>query len=217
MTVEFPLVEDYFFAAGIGPAEMDELWAQGWRHFGPFFFRYSFSKEESQVVQPLRILLDAQATEEKRHRRLRRRNADIELRVQPPVIDAERHELFERHKRRFTRNVPDSLEDFLGPAPGSCPCPAVELAAYVDGRLAAASYLDLGQNAASSVYAIFDPAHSRRGLGIATMLWEMDYARSLGKRFYYPGYAFHNPSSMDYKKQFPGTEWFDWCGRWMPL
>lgn len=207
MTPEFPIIEDYFVAHEAPPAAMDELWAQGWRHFGPFFFRYSIS--EDQMVQPLRVLLNG-APESQRHRRLRKRNADITVRVQTPRIDGERRELFERHSRRFTRNVPESLEDFLGPAPAEYPCDTVEIAAYAENRLVAASYLDVGREAVSSVYAIFDPAESKRGLGIATMLWEMDFGRALQRRLYYPGYAFHNPSSMDYKKQFPETEWYDW-------
>ena len=125
--------------------------------------------------------------------------------------------MFERHRRRFRENIPPSLEAFLGPAPGVTPCPMIEVAAYLGGRLVAASYLDLGREGVSSVYGMFDPTCARRSLGIATMLWELEFLRGRGGRYYYPGYAYHSPSSLDYKKQFAGLEWYDWRGHWLPL
>lgn len=218
MELQIPILDEHFIADRTTPREMDLLWANGWRHFGSLFVRYSVSpeNEEWQVVQPLRIALERSPIA-KRHRRILERNADLDVRFEPPVVNEERHHLFHRHKQRFTRNVPDSLTDFLGAAPGVCPSEMVEVAAYAQGRLVATAYLDIGAEAASSVYACFCPAEARRGLGIATMLWEMDYARRRGCRYYYPGYAFHQPSSLDYKKQFPGTEWFDWNGQWREL
>lgn len=218
MQLEIPIVDEQFYAERATAREMDTLWAHGWRHFGPMFVRYSVSPEndEWQVVQPLRIVLDRSPVA-KRHRRLLKRNTDLTVSIAAPAIGPERHALFHRHKQRFTRNVPDSLDDFLGPAPGTCPSEMVEISAHVEGRLVAACYLDIGSEGASSVYGCFCPTESRRGLGITTMLWEMDYARSRGCRYYYPGYAFHQPSGLDYKKQFPGTQWFDWNGNWRDL
>jgi arginyl-tRNA--protein-N-Asp/Glu arginylyltransferase len=212
------LVEESFTHEGAPPEMMDSLWAAGWRHFGAQFYRYSLHAdgERFRLVQPLRVSL-AQFTPSASQRRILRRNADVEVRFQPPTLDAVRHALFEQHKRRFTENVPPNLEAFLGPEPGKIPSAMVEVSAWLDGRLAAVSYLDLGREGASSVYGVFDPELTRRSLGIATMLWELDHARKHGCRYYYPGYAYHSPSSMDYKKQFAGTEWYDWRGHWLPL
>lgn len=213
-----PLVEHQFFALKVARGRMDALWAGGWRHFGPMFYRYSACETAlgRQVVMPLRVRL-ARFVASKSQRRVLRRNADLEVRVQDVVLDHERRELFDAHRARFRENVPDALENFLGPAPGLFPCETVEVAAFHAGRLVAASYLDVGRRGASSIYAMFDPAEARRSLGIATMLWEMRFARGRGCSFYYPGYAFHEPSMFDYKKQFAAMEWFDWVGRWHPL
>ena len=86
-----------------------------------------------------------------------------------------------------------------------------------ESRRVAASYLDVGRECVSSVYAIFEPEFSVRSLGIATMIWEMDEARRRGARYYHPGYAFHDCPSMDYKKQFRASEWFDWQSGWRSL
>lgn len=216
--VALPLIFEEAERTQVLPEHMDLLWNEGWRHFGRSFFRYSywFGEGRLECVQPVRVDL-ARFVPSKGQRRILRRNVDLQLAVGPPILDEERHALFDRHKTRFHANVPPSLADFLGPVGDAYPCPLVEVTARLAGRLVAASYLDLGATAASSVYGIFDPEHSGRSLGIATMLWEMDHARALGCRHYHPGYAFHGASEMDYKKQFPGSEWFDWRGRWWPL
>jgi arginine-tRNA-protein transferase len=84
-------------------------------------------------------------------------------------------------------------------------------------RLLAVSYLDLGREAVSSVYAIFEPQAARRSPGIFTLLQEIEFARASGRRFLYPGYATVEPGHYDYKKQLQGLQWFDWRGHWHPL
>ncbi len=213
-----PELNETFVSIYEPPGRMDQLWSRGWRHFGPVFTRYSRSLEFDvpQVVQPLRVRLETKRLR-KSHRRVLRRNLDLDVRFGRASLDSRRLRLFEAHKVRFSKNVPNSLLDFLGPSLSLYPCELVEVTAWKAENLVAASYLDVGRLGASSVYAMFDPAESRRGLGISTMIWEMLYAHKRGCRFYYPGYAFHEPSILDYKKQFPDTEWYPWTGRWRKL
>ena len=213
-----PLLWDAFRSWHVRPERLDALWSAAWRRIGIEFHRYSISLHTTHAwrVLPIRIVVDRCRPSDSQRRTLRR-NADLRVRIGPPVITPQRHDLFHRHKQRFRESPPESLLDFLGPAPGRMPCETVEVAAYENDRLVAASYLDVGIEAVSSIYAMFDPNLSRRRLGIATMLWEIEFARQRRARYYYPGYAFHEPSFMDYKKQFEGSEWYDWEQGWKPL
>lgn len=202
------------------PALMDHLWEQGWRHFGREFFRYSMIPEESsgfQIIQPLRLAV-AGFRPNKSQRRVMRRNHDVEIRVVPAKVDEDRENLFLRHRVRFTENIPESLSDFISsPQPDVSPCECLSFEVRLDGKLVAVSYLDVGENAVSSVYAVFDPEHSCRSLGTLTLLEEIRWAREQGKRWLYPGYATREPSAYDYKKTFRPMEYFDWEGNWQPL
>jgi arginine-tRNA-protein transferase len=212
-----PVTDEHFVSWQQTPEQMDALWEAGWRHFGPIFYRYQqcLTSAGLRNVQPLRI--DAQNLRlSKSQRRILRRNADVELRVRPAELLEDRQRLFDLHKLRFKENVPNSLEDFLGPAPQAGPCLTVEVGAFVRDRLIAASYLDVGSSAVSSIYAFFDPEESRRSLGNATLIWEILLARRTAKRWHYPGYAYVEPSSYDYKKLFAPMEAFDWK-RWKPI
>ncbi len=213
-----PVIDEAFVDFSVAPQRMDALWRQGWRHFGPRFARYSFRHWRGgiQAVLPLRIVLD-RFTPSKSQRRILRRNEDLQWTIQPAVLNEERHQLFDLHKRRFQTHRPESLDNFLGPHLELYPCELIEFSARFDGRLVAASYLDVGKRSVYSVYGMFCPTQARRSLGICTILWEMAYARARGCRYYYLGYVFGEPSVLDYKRQFAGLQGFNWRQRWRPL
>jgi arginine-tRNA-protein transferase len=137
--------------------------------------------------------------------------------VRPIKIDAEKIKLFEKHKKRFKQNVPDSIYTFLSPTRG-IPCETMEIDVFLGNKLLAASFFDIGKESVSSVYAIFDLEESKRSLGILTMLLEIDFSTVTRKKFYYQGYAHRENSFYDYKKRFQGIEAYDWnSGSWKAL
>ena len=73
----------------------------------------------------------------------------------------------------------------------------------------------VGSRSCSSIYAAFNPAFSRRRLGVYTILAELEFAREQELDFYYLGYATIEPSCYDYKKEFRSLEYYDWEGRWL--
>lgn len=201
-------------------ADMDRLWSMGWRHFGSHFFRYSHDLDaggKPRLILPLRLDLEGFAPS-KSQRRIIKRNADLDVRITAATVDPEREELFQRHVTRFRDNIPDSLRVFMpSPEPARLPCRCLSVEARVGGALAAVSYMDVGLRAVSSVYAMFDPAHAHRGLGILTLLEEIRWAREQGMRWLYPGYATLEASAYDYKKSLRPLEYYDWRGQWWPL
>jgi arginyl-tRNA--protein-N-Asp/Glu arginylyltransferase len=210
--------EQSFVCWSAGPRRMDALWAEGWRHFGAIFFRYRRWEYGGRLytVTPLRVDL-SRFEPSRSQRRVLARNRDLRVEVRATQLDWQMERMFEGHKRRFREEVPDSLHDFLSHAPANVPCRNETICIYSGGRLVAAHFLDLGHESTSAVYAMFDPAESRRSLGIHTILLAIDYSRERGCRYYYPGYACREPSLYDYKKNFAGLEYFDWNGSWPPL
>ncbi len=213
------MLNQAFECDDVPPEAMDELWATGWRHFGSHFFRYSHTIEtdEWKQITPLRIRL-SQFSLSSSQRRVMRRNADLEWEIETAGFRSDTVRLFDLHKQRFKDGAPDSLADFLSPEPGHMPCLCHEIRVLTKGNLLAASFLDAGKNAASGIYAVFDPRHQRRSLGIFTMLLEIQWCIDSGRAFYYPGYATQEPGLYDYKKQFRGLEYLDWSdGQWKSL
>ncbi len=218
MLLERPnIINEEFYTRGVMPEHLDELLADGWRHFGRHFFRYNFGIYEDEIrrVMPLRIRLE-EFRLTKSLRRIARRNADCVVEKGPAAVDEEMHELFERHKTRFKGSIPGSLFEFVGQT-AETPTNLFQVTVRCDERLLAASFFDLGQVSVSSIYGIFEPDAAYRGLGIFTMLEEIAFARATGKQYYYHGYAYEGESFYDYKKRFSALECFDWDGNWLEL
>jgi arginine-tRNA-protein transferase len=211
-------LNEYFHCWKAAPEQMDEWWAQGWRHFGGYFFRYSASVHWGglQTVIPLRVDLTKFAPS-RSQKRVIAKNRDARVVIREAFIDEAKEDLFYRHRERFENNVPDSIYDFLSGDPATTPCRTREICVYDGERLVAASFLDLGKTSTSAIYAMFDPDESKRSPGIFTMLEAIRFSRELGCRYYYPGYAYREPSGYDYKKKFHGLEYFDWQGKWHPF
>jgi leucyl-tRNA---protein transferase len=211
-------INDEFTRATVTPAELDRLLADGWRHFGAQFFRYNLAihEEEIRLVIPLRIRLSGFKLS-KSQLRILRRNADTSVSTGPVVINEQIEDLFVRHKRRFERNPPDSIYTFLARKPDEEPCEVRQLSVHLDDELIAVSFFDVGAESCSSIYAMFEPDQARRGLGIFTMLKEIEFAAAEGKEFYYQGYCYSGNSFYDYKKRFFGTEAYLWNGLWVPF
>ena len=211
-------INEEFHCESVRGDQLDKLLADGWRHFGTYFFRYNFGYYEFDIrrVIPLRIRV-ADFSLSKSQRRVLRDNVDTHIEINPIHITKESIDLFERHKQRFKFGVPDSIYDFLSDDPARVPCDAFEVDVRIDGRLVAVSYFDVADNSVSAIYAMFDPDLPKRSLGILTMLKEIEHTREMGKEFYYQGYAYEGRSFYDYKKRFRGTECFDWRGNWTVL
>jgi arginine-tRNA-protein transferase len=198
---------------------MDRLWAEGWRHFGTRFFRYSASWHDGRQVRvlPLRVCLRSFSLS-RSQRRVLKRHAAARVEFGPAFVDAQREALFDRHKVRFAGNVPDSLYDFLAPEPARVPCETMECRLWRDDRLFGVSYFDVGAEAISAVYAMFDPAESGRSPGVKMILEEIRWASERGFKYVYLGYCYDRPSHYDYKKRFRGLEYLDWQSmRFLPL
>ncbi len=213
---EFDLINEEFYTSEVSPDQFDYLLAEGWRHFGQYFYRYNlgYLHGEFRFVVPLRIRLSDHKFS-KNKRRILRKNRDLQTVIRPVSIDEEKHALFERHKTRFDHGIPFSIYSFLDYDAARTPCEAIEFCVYKDEKLVAVSFLDVGKEAVSSVYAMFEPTITKRSLGIYTMLLEIKYAIETGRSFYYQGYAYEGESFYDYKKQFTAVERFDWLGNWV--
>jgi len=213
----YPNTDEHFLCLRASPGKMDQIWAEGWRHFGIIFVRYWHSVHGGKryTVLPLRVDLE-RFTLSRSQKRVLAKNQDAKIILRPSVIDDEKEALFEKHRVRFDDNVPDSLFNFLSPNPAAVPCVNLELCIYLGERLVGVTFLDIGETAISAVYAIFDPAESKRSLGILMMLRSIEFSRQQSRRYYYPGYAYREPFTYDYKKRFTGLEYLDWDTGWKP-
>jgi len=217
--MESARLDEAFLAPQVPAATMDFLWSQGWRHQGHCFFRYTHCLMEGREheIIPLRVDL-ARFEMSKSQRRLWRHNEDLRWEIVPAEFDEAIHAMFARHSERFDENKPTTLGAFFSSEPSHIPCECAAIKAWLGDELVAVSFLDVGVEAVSSVYAIFEPEHEKRSLGTLTLLKELQIAKATRKRWLYQGFGTRLPSRYDYKRRISGIEGYDWKTReWRPL
>lgn len=174
----------------------------GWRRSGLAFYRNRCSDGCDECV-PIRV--DAEHIEPgKTHRRIIRLNADLSMAASPASFREEDYALFMKYMRaRHPEDAAECDEQAYYRAYVISPVEtAIVRYRTPDGKLVALSYLDVLDDGFSSVYFAFDPAESKRSLGVYSVFAESAILRSLGKRWYYLGFRVSACKKMAYKAGF---------------
>ena len=210
-----PLIFEELHIEYITDLDMDDMLAEGWRHFGTYFFRYNMNIYKGELCNVIPLRVDLEGFEfTKSQRKIIKRNSQFTTKIQPIQITEAQKLLFEQHKLKFEEGTPGSINDFLSHSPDSVPGIAKELLVFEENKLIAVSYFDIARSSISSIYGMFDLNYGKYSLGIYTMLLEIEYALKNGIKYYYHGYCYDVPSFYDYKKKFKSMEYFDWDDRW---
>lgn len=202
----------HFYGARLGGAEYRVLLDANFRRAGLVFYRPECGA--CRECRQMRVLV-GEYVPTPSQRRTVKRNRDLEIEIGPPELDGERAALYRRYVESRHGNGPqrgdaDELEGFLYRSV----VPTLEVAYRArGGRLIGVSILDVGPGYLSSVYHFFDPAESRRSLGVFSAVREIEFAKERGLAHYYLGYLVVGARSMNYKANYRPFEWWS-DGAW---
>ncbi len=197
--------QEFFLAWSMGEEEFASLVASGWRKFGFYFFRPVCPG--CGKCLPVRVMAD-KYTPTKSQRRILRKNSNTDIQITSNTFSEERYLIYKKHSSvRFGQKTSREryIQDFCTSA-----APSFIMEYRSGGALFGTGYLDSASDGLSSVYFAFDPDFSYLTPGILSCMIEIDTARTLGKKYYYPGYYVKGNSSMDYKTRFSPYEIYNW-------
>lgn len=183
--------------------ELEWMLERGWRRFGHLYFR-PMCPACAECVS-LRIPV-ATFAPSKSQRRAWKRCANLRVATKPPLVDDERLALYHawHEMREQTRGWKPSrinAEEYTRTFSEPHPC-ALEMGYYDGDRLVAVGFIDQTPQALSSVYFFYHPDTQPLGLGVASVLFEVEYARQRGLEHVYLGYRVRDCPSTAYKSQF---------------
>ena len=183
------------------PPLYQRLMDSRFRRSGRLFYRPAC--EGCSLCIPVRIEVSNFRPSESQ-RRVMRRNRDVCIEWAPPEFSDEKVGLYTRYLDGRHADGPmaedasaGSLRSFLYDSPSD----TIEATYRVDGRLIGVGICDVTPAALSTVYFYFDPAESRRSLGIFSSLSEIQYAREQSLQHYYLGYWVPGCRKMEYKAE----------------
>lgn len=189
----------------LDPLAYHHLMDRGFRRSGHILYRPVC--DDCRKCVPIRVPA-AEFVPSKSQRRVLRRNADVKVRVGPPILTPEKHAVYRRYLQGQHQGSPqsedmESLREFLF---SSC-VQSVEFE-YRDGEglLLGVSIADLCQYSLSSVYHFFDPQHARRSIGVFSALYEIQWCAQRRVPHYYLGYWVEGCRAMEYKNNYQPCE-----------
>ena len=200
--------------------QLDKLLALGWFRMGQLIFTCHYIFFDKTCYSPMWLRLQLENYEmSKSLRKINRKNrAAFQISVQKAVIDEAKNDLFLRHKKRFKGYKSATLQESLLDQEEHNIYDTYEVTVHDGDLLIAASFFDVGENSATSIMGIFDPAYSKFSLGLFTMLVEIEYGIATGRDLYYPGYFVPKYPVFDYKLRLGKMEYFYARDRtWFPF
>lgn len=193
-----------------------ELSRLGFRRSGDYLYRPHCDGCRACVPARVRV---ADFQPRRRHKRLRRRNADLTVSEEPARYTREVYRLYARYidQRHSDGDMfPPSEEQFTS----FLTCDWADTRFYCfrdpEHRLVAVAVTDLLDDGLSAVYTFFDPDQPDRGLGVNALLWQIQAAHRLGMPYLYLGYWIRQCQKMSYKSQYRPLELLD-GGEWREL
>lgn len=148
-------------------------------------------------------------------KRVWKKNEDIQVQVCQPEYVQEHFELFlryqdKRHPGSSMGNPnPEKYMRFL--VGERIETQFVELRRQ--DHLLGVAVIDLLPDGLSAVYTFYEPDLRARGLGVYSIMWEVEYARSLRLPYLYLGYWIKESPKMAYKMNYSPLEAYQ-NGRW---
>lgn len=194
---------DYRILTDVTPEEHEQMIVRGWRRFGMQYFRPRCAHCTECVS--LRVPVDT-FRPTKSQRRAWRKCGRLRVGVGEPRADEERVALFRewhvmRESTRGWKPTTMSLREYAVTfcTPNAC---AREMAYFDGARLVAIGLVDVTPRALSSIYFFYHPDVAALSLGVASVLFEIEWARRLHCAHVYLGYRVQDCPSTAYKAQY---------------
>lgn len=137
-------------------------------------------------------------------RRIWRRNQDLRIVSTEAINDEEAFDLYRRYiSVRHTDGdmYPPEREQFEAFLSNVWDCTRY-FRFYDKTKLIAVAVVDTLEDGFSAIYTFFDPAETKRSLGVYAILWEIEKTRELGLDYLYLGYWIQNCQKMAYKSNY---------------
>jgi leucyl-tRNA---protein transferase len=181
--------------------QLDDYLAQGWFRMGQTIFTTNFAHVKDAVHSTiwLRILLfDYQP--DSTYQKLLKRNAAFTTTIQPAVVNEEKEILYACYRASLTFAPSESLNQLLfGKGEGASIYTTYEVTVRDGDKLIACGFFDLGGESAQGIVSFYDPAYKKYSLGRYLIYSKVQHCKTLGLKYFYPGYFVPGNPYFDYK------------------
>lgn len=209
-------IQRYSVLKDLGEEDFEFMLTNGWRHFGYYFFMPNCS--ECDKCTPVRTDVNSFSPTKSQRRNRNRNSKEVFVEFKELSYSDEIYEVYKKHSKvKFNQesNKKQFKESFFSDALSG----NSKMSLYsINGKLVGVGFIDLSRDGLSSVYFCYDTDYSSMGLGVYSVIKEIEYAKELDKNYYYLGYYIQGNRSMEYKIKYTPCEYLDWSSNsWLPF
>ena len=198
--------------ARISPSLYSDLTEMGFRRSGDYIYRPHC--QSCSACIPARVDCGL-FRPRRRHRRILRANADLQVETIEPTFNRELYTLYSRYieSRHGDGDMfPPTQEQFASFLMSSWSETRFHCA-RLNGELVAVAVTDRLRDGLSAVYTFYEPSLDERSLGTWAILWQIEHCRSKGLPWLYLGYWIQGCRKMRYKNDFKPLQLYQ-DGEW---
>jgi arginyl-tRNA--protein-N-Asp/Glu arginylyltransferase len=204
-----------FFQRELSDDFFGELLAQGFRHFGSYFFRYACST--CSRCLPIRIPV-ASFQLSRSQKRILNKAKHFRYEITRPTFTLEKLKLYQRHlQQQFNKNSSENEVEFQYAFTFKSLKQTHEFIYYDHHTPIAHGFVDILPSCLSSIYFFYDPDYAEFSLGTYSLLCELEYALTHHLDYLYLGYYIYENPSMRYKAEIRPSEVYSPFGTWTPF
>lgn len=177
----------------------------GFRRSGTHLYRPGCASCRACISSRVRV---REFEQNKRFKRVWRRNQDLIARELTDLNDADFYDLFSRYINERHRDgdmfppTEGQFQSFIRAKTASTRFYGF----YALDRLVAVCVLDQLDHALSAMYTFFEPSLANRSLGVYAILWQIEKTRRLNLPYLYLGYWIEDCAKMRYKTDYRPLE-----------
>ncbi|MFN6378217.1 MAG: hypothetical protein ACK4WD_03015 [Flavobacteriales bacterium] len=206
-------------ALNLSAAAYDKLLAAGWFRGARFMNKPEYICVKGELFSPVHVRLPLEGHElTKSLRKTNRINEDrFRWQMCPCDVDEDAERLYRAQKEDFQAFIYPNLEEAIYSARGNNSFKTFSIRVYDGDKLVAMSFFDVGQNSMASLLGLHDKAYYKESLGNFTILKEIEVAKRMGLKYYYPGYVLDDLKVFGYKLRFGKFQFKDTTRRWRSI
>jgi leucyl-tRNA---protein transferase len=202
--------------------ELDRYLAEGWFRMGQTIFTTNFLNFNKNFYSAvwLRLVLE-KCERQQSFEKLKKLNSRFTFSIQPAEVTAEKETLFFRYRREVSFEASPSISHLLfGREQTENVYRTQEITIFDGDKLIGCGFFDIGKNSGAGISSFYDPEYKKFSLGKYLIYLKVDYCRTHGLKYFYPGYFVPGYQAFDYKLKIhhQALEYFQLStARWIPI
>lgn len=189
-----------YYPEYLSAEQLDAFLSKGWYRMGQGIFTINYLVKDDSIyrVYWLRYYL-LKASFGKTQQKIKAINGRFTTSIQHLQITDELEALYALYKTGIDFDAADSVHYWIYMEQTRNIYNTQVIEIRDNNVLIAAGIFDLGSNSIAGIMNFYDPAYKKYSLGKYLMLLKMEYAKTLGMQWYYPGYIVYGYPKFDYK------------------